>query len=91
MFAFSDGYMQLISEGYTGGERALLISPKYTSTTTSCLSFYLIAIKDDSEETDLDNVIRVYVNDLTYPIAGRQVWQTGMKGNTFDGQTLGKV
>ena len=70
--------MQFITGGYTGGERALLIAPKYEATTQSCLSFYLISAKDDTDDTDLDNSIAVYVNDLVYPLAGRQVWSTGM-------------
>ena len=71
------GYVQSVSEGYTGGERGILVTPQYTSVTESCLSFYLISTKDDTDDTDLDNSVAVYVNDLVYPVAGRQVWKTG--------------
>ena len=74
----SAGYVQSVSEGYTGGERAILVTPQFTSVSESCLSFYLISTKDDTDDTDLDNCIAIYANELAYPVAGRQVWKTGM-------------
>ena len=79
VFNISVGYVQSVSEGYTGGERGILVTPQITSVTESCLSFYLISTKDDTDDTDLDNSVAVYVNDLVYPVAGRQVWKTGTK------------
>ena len=73
--------MQFITDGYTGGERALLITPKYTANSQSCLKFYLISTKDSTDDTELDNRIAVYANDFAYPVAGRQVWQTGRYKN----------
>lgn len=69
--------MQFVSDSYTGGERALLITPEYTAVDKSCLSFTLVSEMDNTEDTDLENAMAVYANDFTYPMAGRQVWKIG--------------